>query len=439
MNPLAQELNDIIQRRNSNVLAMLSRLGKDLYFPKGILSQSAEAGKKAHTYNATIGIATDDAGPMYLPCIQEHLTGIEPGNSYTYAPAEGKPQLREKWREKQLADNPTLRGKSFGQPVVTCGLTHGLDLVSDLLVDKDDIIVLPDKFWENYTLIFELRSGARFLHYPLFDNQGSFNVPAFQKAVNEAAAKKSKIIMLFNFPNNPTGYTITPAEAVKITEVIRTTADQGTNCVVVLDDAYFGLFFDDHIMQESLFGALANLHPRVLTVKLDGPTKEQFVWGFRIGFLTFGISSAEGGQEIYTALEQKTKGAIRAGISNCSHPAQTIILKALNSPAYAQERDEKVAILKKRALKVREVLAGKKFEDIWEAYPFNSGYFMCLRLKAVEAETLRKYLLDQYGVGTIAMDTWDLRVAFSSIAEKDIPDLFATIAKAAQELMNRKE
>ena len=46
-------------------------------------------------------------------------------------------------------------------------------------------------------------------------------------------------------------------------------------------------FYDEGILKESLFGYIANLHPRVLAVKLCGPTKEQFVWGlsYRISYL----------------------------------------------------------------------------------------------------------------------------------------------------------
>ena len=435
MNPLAQQLNKTIEKSNSHVLSMLSELGKAIYFPKGILSQAAEAGKKAHKYNATIGIATENSGPMYLQSIQEHISDIEPKNSYPYAPAPGKPALREKWREKLLADNPGLADKTFGTPIVTSGLTHGLDLVCDLLVDSGDVMIMPDKFWENYTLTFELRKGAIFKHFPLFDDHGGFNVSAFKTAVTEAAAEKNKLIILLNFPNNPTGYNPTTAEAEQITEVIKATAEQGTNLVVIMDDAYFGLFYDDDILKESLFAYVANLHPRVLAVKLCGPTKEQFVWGFRTGFITYGVTADEGAEKIYTALEEKTKGAIRAGISNCSHLAQSIILKALESQSYTQEKAEKVGILKRRALKTREVLAAKDYSDLWEVYPFNSGYFMCLRIKKVEAEKVRTHLLDKYGVGTIAVDTQDLRITFSSMASKDIEDLFETIAQAVRDLL----
>jgi hypothetical protein len=39
MNPLAEALNQIVAQCNPNILDMLSGIGKQLYFPKGILSQ----------------------------------------------------------------------------------------------------------------------------------------------------------------------------------------------------------------------------------------------------------------------------------------------------------------------------------------------------------------------------------------------------------------
>ena len=65
--------------------------------------------------------------------------------------------------------------------------------------------------------------------------------------------------------------------------MLREAADDGRNLVVVTDDAYFGLFYGDDLLKESLFARLAGCHERILAVKVDGPTKEEFVWGFRTG------------------------------------------------------------------------------------------------------------------------------------------------------------
>ena len=104
MNPLAKELNDQLINENSYVYEMLSKLGKELFFPKGILSQSAEAKAKAKKFNATIGIATEDGVAMHLSSIQKHLKDIKPNEAFPYAPAAGKPELRKKWQENLLSD-----------------------------------------------------------------------------------------------------------------------------------------------------------------------------------------------------------------------------------------------------------------------------------------------------------------------------------------------
>ncbi len=63
MNPLAQSLNEQLQQSNATAFTMLSDLGQNMFYPKGILSQSAEA--KSTTYNATIGMATNKDGKMF--------------------------------------------------------------------------------------------------------------------------------------------------------------------------------------------------------------------------------------------------------------------------------------------------------------------------------------------------------------------------------------
>jgi aspartate/methionine/tyrosine aminotransferase len=429
MNPLAKQLNETIEADNPYVLEMLSELGKEIFFPKvGILSQSAEATKKATKFNATIGIALENKQPMHLKAIQDTLSAYAPKDLYPYAPPAGKPELRTAWRAKMLEDNPSMQGKSFGNPIVTNALTHGLSIIADLFLDAGDRVIIPDKNWENYELTFGIRRGAEMVYYPLYNEQGSFNAEGLQASIL-AQKDIGKAVVVLNFPNNPTGYTPNVAEGESIIAAIRAGAEAGINVVVATDDAYFGLFFEDSL-QQSLFGQLSDLHPRVLAIKVDGATKEEYVWGFRVGFITYAGKS----EALLSALEQKTMGIIRATISSGSHPSQTFILKALQSPEFEQQKREKFDIMKGRANLVKQVLESGKYSEAWDYYPFNSGYFMCLKLKKVHAETLRNHLLDQFGVGTIALGDSDLRVAFSCIEESDIEELFELIYQGAQEV-----
>lgn len=429
MNSLAKQLNDTLNKENPHIGEMLSSLGKAIYFPKvGILSQSAEAKTKASKFNATIGIATEGGKPMHLEVIQETLSAYEPKDIYEYAPPAGKPELRSAWKAKMIKDNPSLATKSFGNPIVTNALTHGLSIVADLFADADDAVIIPNKNWENYELTFGVRRGAVIVEYPLYNDAMKFNSTGLREALF-AQKDKGKAIVILNFPNNPTGYTPGPQEGQEIVAVLKEAAEAGINIVAVTDDAYFGLFFEDSL-QESLFSQLADLHPRILPVKIDGATKEEYVWGFRVGFITYASSSAD----ILSALEQKTLGIIRSTISSGPHPSQTFVLRALQSPLFEEQKQQKFDIMKGRANRVKQLLDSGRYGDTLQYYPFNSGYFMCLKLVNVSAETVRLHLLNEYGIGTIALGETDLRVAFSCIEEEFLEELFDTIYKAVSEL-----
>ncbi len=436
MNALAEQLNQTIKSIAPQVYSMLSDVGKKLFFPKGILSQSAEAKEKAHVINATIGIAREDGHTMRFDSIMASINDIRPSESLTYAPSFGIPALRKKWQEDMFDKNPSLAGKMVSLPIVTVGITHGVATIADVWINADDVIILPEMMWGNYNMIFAVRKNATIRHYELFDTKGGFNLGAFEQAVRQEAADHRKITVLLNFPQNPSGYTVSESEADAIVGILTDVADSGTNVLAVCDDAYFGLFYEPQTIKESVFARLCGAHPRILAIKLDGATKENFVWGLRVGFVTYGGRFEGDTAALYDALERKTAGCIRGTISNAAHLSQTILLNSMNSEKNAAEKQEKFNILMARAKRVKTVSTDTKYGDAWEVYPFNSGYFMCIRLKAVDAESLRVHLLDRYGVGLIALGGSNLRIAFSCIDVGDVEKLFDTIYQGAKELEN---
>lgn len=426
---LAEELNSTLRDAAQDVFEVLSDLGRELYFPKGILTQSAEAKKRAGRYNATIGMATEAGGPMHLQCLAQLFSGMSPEEAMPYAPSFGLPALRERWREHILAANPSLDGSLISLPVVTGGVTHGLSLAADMFVNAGDTVLVADHLWGNYNMVFKIRREARIVKYPFFSAAGGLDTPGFAEAV-ENASEQDKLVVLLNFPNNPTGYSPTRAEAAALRDALVSAADKGCRVVALCDDAYFGLFYDSEVLQESVFTLLAGKHPRLLAVKLDGATKENFAWGLRTAFLTF----AAGGAPVHDALEKKAAGCIRGTVSNCSRPSQSALLHAMNDPAYPAEKQAKFEVLRKRAAKVKETLADPRYASAWTPYPFNSGYFMCLRLNGLDAETYRLRLLDHEGIGVIATSPTDIRVAFSCIEEENIADMFERMYSCAEEL-----
>ncbi len=430
MNELAQELNDALAGTTAG--SLLSDMGQRLYFPKGIIAQSGEAKKLGKTANGTIGMTVIDGTPAALPAVQDIVPALTSRELVAYAPTAGNPDLRAMWKESIIRKNPSLAGKAFSLPVLVPGLTAGISYLADLFLDEDHSLIASNPSWDNYVLIASARRNAPFVQFQMFKD-GAFNIAGL-KAAMEAEAAKGSVRVLLNFPQNPSGYSPTAAEAQEIVSFIKGLADKGTKVMVWCDDAYFGLNYEADIEKQSLFAHLADLSENVLAAKIDGPTKEDFAWGFRTGFITFaskGMSEAQ-----YDALVKKLMGAIRSSVSCSSTVPQSLLLKAFQDPGFEAQKAAFRTILEKRYRRVRAFVNSRTSAEI-EALPFNSGYFMSFHTKTVNAEDLRQTLLKERGIGTISIDAHTLRVAFSSLEEDQIDTVYSAIYEEAERLSKK--
>ncbi|MBF0245007.1 MAG: aminotransferase class I/II-fold pyridoxal phosphate-dependent enzyme [Planctomycetes bacterium] len=429
LNTPAESLNKVIAEHNPALLESFSSRGKALYFPyAGILGQGAEA--KDKKFNATIGLATEDDGsPMRLGVLSS-LTNLNPKEVFLYAPSFGIPELRKVWLELMRKKNPGLGDKPVSLPVITQALTHGLSLAASLFIEPGDDLIVPDPYWDNYDLLFRDNFQANMVYFNCFTEKGCFNIDGLERELLSRSDKKT--VLLLNSPNDPTGYTPSQSEMDSITAAIEKAAKKGGRIVVLIDDAYFGLVYEKGVARESIFSKLSDLHERVLAVKLDGGTKEDYIWGLRIGFITFGVRG--GNEKLYKALADKAGGAVRAMISNCSMLSQNMLLKALTHPDYETQKQEKFELLKARYETIVSTLrAHPEYAELFQPLPFNSGYFMCVRpAKGIDAEKVRKILLEKYDTGVINLQGL-IRVAFSCLKKDFVPTVFANLAQACAE------
>lgn len=428
LNPLAQDLNDIL--KNTAVDTLFSKLGKRMFFPKGIIMQSGEAKRSATVANGTIGMTVINGSPAILPSIQKSIPSLNAQELVAYAPTAGNEELRALWKNHIIAKNPLLASKAISLPTVVPGLTAGIAYAADLFCDETKPLLVPYPSWDNYALVIETRCGAELHQFPLFDGN-SLNISGLEKAVNDEATKYGSVRLLLNFPQNPSGYSPTHKEIEKICSIIKNTAEHGAKLLIICDDAYFGLNYEPEVEKQSLFAHIADIHENVLAVKIDGPTKEDFAWGFRCGFMTFGCKNYT--KEQYNALEKKLMGLIRATVSCSSTPAQSLLLRTEENQEDKAQRAAFRAVLEKRYRAVRNFV-NTHTSPVLTPLPFNSGYFMSFHVKKTDAEDLRKKLLAEKGIGTIAIDSSTLRIAFSSIDEKKITAVYAAIYETALQI-----
>jgi aspartate/methionine/tyrosine aminotransferase len=426
MNNLANELNSVLDATVAGRL--LSSFGRRLYFPKGIIAQSAEAKKSAYKANATIGMAYEQGKPLILSAIADAMPGLSPAEIVGYAPTAGVEAARLAWKQRILEKNPALTGDAISLPIVVPGLTAGISYTAELFFDEGNGVIMSNPHWDNYELIFEERRNAKIVDVPFFGSDEGLDVNAVSAAVR-LMAKTGVVRLLLNFPNNPAGYAPTHDEVDALVSIIGDAANGGADVLVLCDDAYFGLFYEDTVSRESLFTQLSTLHERVLAIKIDGPTKEDYVWGFRVGFVTFGSRGLKA--EHYDALVKKYMGVIRSSVSCSNTAAQYLMMSSAADKRTASERQVFYTLLQNRYRAVRRFVDEHPHPPCLKALPFNSGYFMSFRCIGIKADDLRRELLEQHGIGTIAFGDEYLRVAFASLDEALIQDVYQTIYETA--------
>ena len=309
-------------------MSFFSKLGENIILPQDVLIQSKETSIVPNAVNATIGIATDNKKALSLPTINEVIKELSTAEYLPYSPTPGLLKIRELWKEKIFKENSVINPEYLSLPMVTTGITQGIDIVANLFSEKDDALLLPNLFWQNYAQIFTIKLGNNIYKYNQFDNENNFNLSDFKHTLYNI--KENKISIILNFPNNPTGYTPSTEELTQLVSIIDKFAKENPNknLIIISDDAYFGLFFEENHKTPTLSATYKLVdNNNCLVVKLDGITKEYYGWGLRVGFVTYYTSD----DKLREIVLEKTQGYLRSTTSSPSNLSQQIALRLLES------------------------------------------------------------------------------------------------------------
>lgn len=402
-------------------MSFFSKLGENIILPQDVLIQSKETAAIPGAINATIGIATSNKKAMALPSINKVITEINNSEYLPYSPTPGLPKMRELWKEKILADNPSINKDFLSLPMVTTGITQGIDIAANLFSESGDALLLPNLFWQNYAQIYTIKLGNKIYKYNQFDENNEFSISNFKETLY--SIKEDKISLILNFPNNPTGYTPSDAELNSLVDVISTYAKENKNkqLIIVSDDAYFGLFFEKNHKTPTLSATykLAE-NENCLIVKLDGITKEFYSWGLRVGFITYYTKN----NELRKILLEKTQGYLRSTTSSPSNLSQQIAVRLLDNKQSLEEKEINDKIIEERYNELKQAISKEQLDQLVRVLPFNSGYFFTIKLPSnINAHEFRLKFLNEYKYGVYSMDDEHIRIAFSCLDKELIPEL----------------
>ena len=154
--------------------------------------------------------------------------------------------------------------------LVTVGGSEAIDLAIRALVQPGDEVVIPEPCFVCYEPITQLTGGVPVHIATRAEDQ--FRLTADQ--LRAAITPKTKLL-IFPYPNNPTGAVMSTAEMEEIAAVLRE-----TNVVVLSDEIYSELTYglDRHVSIASLHGMAER------TIGVNGFSKSYALTGWRLGY-----------------------------------------------------------------------------------------------------------------------------------------------------------
>ncbi|MCX7956034.1 MAG: pyridoxal phosphate-dependent aminotransferase [Patescibacteria group bacterium] len=193
-------------------------------------------------------------------------------DKYTFFP--GILPLRKKIAEKISFELkiPT----SPDEIVITAGSMMALKYATNVLINKDDEVIVFSPYFSSYKEQITL-TGGKIKEIPLKINKNkndffySIDLKKTEKTIN----KKTKAIIV-NSPNNPTGTVYNKEELIKLAKIIKK-----NNLYLITDEVYDYLIFDN--ISYFNIASISWLWPKV--IRCFSFSKKYGMTGWRVGYL----------------------------------------------------------------------------------------------------------------------------------------------------------
>jgi aminotransferase len=242
------------------------------------------------------------------------IASLERGET-SYTANRGKRELREAIASHQ-AEKYGLEYEPNEEVIVTAGASEGIDLAMRALVDPGDTVAVAQPTYISYVpgVIF---SGGEPLAVPT-RVEDEFKLT--REALEDAGAHEADALV-YCYPNNPTGATMTREELAEVAAFCRE-----NDLIVLSDEIYAALSYKhDHASIATLPGM------RERTVVFNGFSKAYAMTGMRLGY-------AMGPSEAITAMNRVHQYTMLSAPTTAQHAALDALANC--DDALAEMRDQ---------------------------------------------------------------------------------------------------
>lgn len=188
----------------------------------------------------------------------------------SYTGNSGLPELRKEI-SRYLMKRFAVEADPQDEVLITVGASEGIDLAIRAITNPGDEILVVEPCFVAYEPIIRMAGGVP-VHIHT-TNETNFTLTP--EHIRKQVTARTKAI-IFSFPNNPTGATMTRKQFMDIAKVVRE-----FDLLVLSDEIYAELNYTGHPVS---FASLPGMQDR--TVLLSGFSKAFAMTGWRIGYAT---------------------------------------------------------------------------------------------------------------------------------------------------------
>ncbi len=284
--------------------------------------------KKPGVINLTIGRPDFDTPKVVKEAAKKAL---DDGRVH-YIPARGIPELCEKIAQKLQVENG-IKNLDKDRVIVSVGAKQILFELFFALVDKNDVVTLPNPSWVSYEPMVQMCDG-KIDWLPLKAENGFIPDETFLSKLENSKAK----ILAINSPNNPTGAVYPEKILVKIVDIC---AKKGIT--LISDECY------EKIIYEGKHFSPASIYEKTVTVSAF--SKEFSMTGWRLGYAA--CSDKEVIEKMNLIQEQSVSsatsfaeyGALACFTPEAAEMTKRMVAEFRKRRDYSMERLQKMGIL----------------------------------------------------------------------------------------------
>jgi len=366
-------------------------------------------------------------------CAKELFSSNEGKSSLQYGTTPGYLPLREDLC-RMFESQGVSKRISPDDIVLTGGSQQLLHLVTDVLINEGDIVLVEDPTYYVYTGTLQA-AGAKVVGVAL-DENGIIPDALDEKLRSlskSAGIKKLKLVYLMTYFQNPTGATLTWERKQKVYEILTKYCDLGRTTFVIEDAAYRELQFEGDAIQY-----LKSLDTENRSVVLLGSFSKSFSPGLRVGFgwlppqLLVHVMRQKGSEDFGSS--HFCQHLIHRAIASGRYSRHVRMLKAL----YRQKANLMLKSVAERFPNGAEVIKPRGGMFVWASLPgVNTGFKSSLFKEALKRKVL--YVPGEFCYcrePRIRKPVNKMRLTFGMVPEQNIIEGMRRLGEAVQKVLS---